>query len=263
MRAKGQGVGALMDMKTSFTLSEAGAGTSMAWEADVKIAGPVGAMGQRVLQPIVNQQVTQVLEALETRVPLPPRRAGRSKGFTPPRPRHTRPSRKGRRTRRPSPDGNRSAASVSRRRHAADDGAARRDARVGARHGSGRDGHDLARRGVPVVAQARDGGALVDGRLRAHGARDRAAHDRLGDHLAVHASSGASCDGCKSRAGGRRAGSVPPRLRDVEDLPQQHPLADLEDARPDARRGDDRPRRARRRAVLSTRATPGAPTCPA
>ena len=58
MRAKGQGVGALMDMKTSFTLSEAGAGTSMAWEADVKIAGPVGAMGQRVLQPIVNQQVT-------------------------------------------------------------------------------------------------------------------------------------------------------------------------------------------------------------
>ena len=68
MRAKGQGVGALMDMKTSFTLSEAGGGTSMAWEADVKIAGPVGAMGQRVLQPIVNQQVTQVLDALEQRV---------------------------------------------------------------------------------------------------------------------------------------------------------------------------------------------------
>ena len=68
MRAKGTGVGALMDMKTSFTLSEAGDGTSMAWEADVKIAGPVGAMGQRVLQPIVNQQVQQVLGALETRV---------------------------------------------------------------------------------------------------------------------------------------------------------------------------------------------------
>ena len=69
LRAKGTGVGALMDMKTSFTLSEAdGGGTSMAWEADVKIAGPVGAMGQRVLQPIVNQQVSQVLEALEKRV---------------------------------------------------------------------------------------------------------------------------------------------------------------------------------------------------
>lgn len=68
MRAKGKGVGALMDMTTSFTLSEAGEGTSMDWEADVKIAGPVGSMGQRVLQPIVNQQVSQVLEALEKRV---------------------------------------------------------------------------------------------------------------------------------------------------------------------------------------------------
>ena len=68
MRAKGQGVGALMDMTTSFTLSDAGAGTSMDWEADVKIAGPVGAMGQRVLQPIVSQQVQQVLGTLEARV---------------------------------------------------------------------------------------------------------------------------------------------------------------------------------------------------
>jgi uncharacterized protein len=68
MRAKGQGVGALMDMTTSFTLSEVDSGTSMEWEAEVRIAGPVGAMGQRVLQPIVNQQVQQVLTALERRV---------------------------------------------------------------------------------------------------------------------------------------------------------------------------------------------------
>ena len=68
MRAKGQGVGALMDMTTSFTLTEKDGGTSMAWEAEVKIAGPVGAMGQRVLQPIVNQQVSDVLGALEARV---------------------------------------------------------------------------------------------------------------------------------------------------------------------------------------------------
>jgi carbon monoxide dehydrogenase subunit G len=68
LRAKGTGVGALMDMTTSFTLADAGAGTSMDWEADVRIAGPVGAMGQRVLQPIVNQQVGQVLATLEKRV---------------------------------------------------------------------------------------------------------------------------------------------------------------------------------------------------
>ncbi len=40
----------------------------MEWEADVKIAGPVGSMGQRVLQPIVNQQVENVLDALERQV---------------------------------------------------------------------------------------------------------------------------------------------------------------------------------------------------
>jgi carbon monoxide dehydrogenase subunit G len=68
MKARGTGVGALMNMTTSFTLSGDGGTTSMAWEAEVRIAGPVGSMGQRVLQPIVNQQVTQVLEALETKV---------------------------------------------------------------------------------------------------------------------------------------------------------------------------------------------------
>jgi carbon monoxide dehydrogenase subunit G len=68
MRAKGKGVGALMDMTTSFTLSGEGAHTTMAWEADVSIAGAVGSMGQRVLQPIINQQVGQVLGALERQV---------------------------------------------------------------------------------------------------------------------------------------------------------------------------------------------------
>ncbi|HJU47777.1 MAG TPA: SRPBCC domain-containing protein [Gaiellaceae bacterium] len=68
LRAKGKGVGALMDMTTSFTLKGEGTQTSMDWEADVRIAGPVGSMGQRVLQPIVNQQVQQVLAALEQQV---------------------------------------------------------------------------------------------------------------------------------------------------------------------------------------------------
>jgi carbon monoxide dehydrogenase subunit G len=67
--AKGTGVGAMLTMETQFHLSEGdGGGTSMRWEADVKIAGPVGSMGQRVLQPIVNQQVGNVLTALEEQV---------------------------------------------------------------------------------------------------------------------------------------------------------------------------------------------------
>lgn len=68
LSAKGNGVGALLNMTTTFTLSETGETTSMKWEADVRIAGPVGAMGQRVLQPIVNQQVGNVLAALEAQV---------------------------------------------------------------------------------------------------------------------------------------------------------------------------------------------------
>jgi uncharacterized protein len=69
LKIKGQGVGAMMNMQTSFDLSEADAGgTAMKWSADVKIAGPVGSMGQRVLQPIVNQQVQHVLTALEQQV---------------------------------------------------------------------------------------------------------------------------------------------------------------------------------------------------
>ena len=69
MAIKGNGVGAIMNMETSFTLSDVGeGGTAMAWSADVKILGPVGSMGQRVLQPIVNQQVQHVLTALDGQV---------------------------------------------------------------------------------------------------------------------------------------------------------------------------------------------------
>ena len=67
--AKGTGVGAMLSMQTAFNLAEADSGgTTMKWEADVSIAGPVGAMGQRVLQPIVNQQVANVLNALDRQV---------------------------------------------------------------------------------------------------------------------------------------------------------------------------------------------------
>jgi len=68
LHAKGNGVGAIMNMDTSFHLSEDGGGTNMRWEADVHILGPVASMGQRVLQPIVNQQVSQVLSALDKQV---------------------------------------------------------------------------------------------------------------------------------------------------------------------------------------------------
>jgi len=68
LHIKGHGVGAMLSMQTSFDLASVDGGTAMTWAADVKIAGPVGSMGQRVLQPIVNQQVTHVLSALDREV---------------------------------------------------------------------------------------------------------------------------------------------------------------------------------------------------
>jgi carbon monoxide dehydrogenase subunit G len=58
----------VLNMDTSFHLTEAGEGTDMKWEAEVHLLGPVASMGQRVLQPIVNQQVSQVLGALDKQV---------------------------------------------------------------------------------------------------------------------------------------------------------------------------------------------------
>ncbi len=68
LSSKGQGVGAIVNMVTEFHLEPDGDRTRMRWDADVRIAGPIGSMGQRVFQPIVNQQVTQVLDALDTEV---------------------------------------------------------------------------------------------------------------------------------------------------------------------------------------------------
>ena len=68
LQIKGQGVGAMLSMHTSFDLEENGGGTLMRWAAEVMLAGPVGSMGQRVLQPIVNQQVQHVLTALDGQV---------------------------------------------------------------------------------------------------------------------------------------------------------------------------------------------------
>jgi carbon monoxide dehydrogenase subunit G len=65
LHAKGTGVGAMLSMDTQFELSETGGATEMKWQADVHLLGQVGSMGQRVIQPIVNQQVDNVLVALD------------------------------------------------------------------------------------------------------------------------------------------------------------------------------------------------------
>ena len=69
LSSKGQGVGAIIGMDTEFHLEPVdGNRTKMNWVADIHVAGPIGSMGQRVFQPIVNQQVGNVLNALEEQV---------------------------------------------------------------------------------------------------------------------------------------------------------------------------------------------------
>ncbi len=73
LNAKGQGVGAIVGMDTEFYLTphagpEGREQTSMKWIADIHVAGPIGSMGQRVFQPIVNQQVGNVLGALDGQI---------------------------------------------------------------------------------------------------------------------------------------------------------------------------------------------------
>lgn len=68
LSAKGRGVGAIVNMETEFHLEPEGEQTAMRWVADVRVAGPIGSMGQRVFQPIVSQQVAGVLDALEAQV---------------------------------------------------------------------------------------------------------------------------------------------------------------------------------------------------
>jgi carbon monoxide dehydrogenase subunit G len=83
LKAKGNGVGAIMNMTTEFRLAENAGATSMTWNADVRIAGPVGSMGQRVLQPIVNQQVKNVLTALERQLASAKSSGGAEQGVYP------------------------------------------------------------------------------------------------------------------------------------------------------------------------------------
>ena len=69
LNARGSGVGAIVGMDTEFHLNPLdGDRTSMRWIADIHVAGPIGSMGQRVFQPIVNQQVSNVLNALENQI---------------------------------------------------------------------------------------------------------------------------------------------------------------------------------------------------
>ena len=137
--AKGNGVGAMINMQTSFTLEPAdGRARACSGRPTSRSPGPVGVDGPA--RAAADRQAAG----------QPGARRARQAGAQ----RRRRPTRRG--VRSPMAPPFRIGAD------AAHDGAARRDARDRAGARPRRLRHDLARRGLPVVAQARHGGALLD-----------------------------------------------------------------------------------------------------
>ena len=161
VNAKGKGVGAMMNMTTSFTSPGGEGRRSMALggrrqdRRPGRLDGPAGPAADR--QPAGRERAHALEERRSRRRRRLPAQAARRRNVTRRR-RRTRPIPRADVT---TTDDRRLArgGAVPHRCDAAHDGAARGDARVRPCDGRGGDGHDLARRGVSVVAQARDGGA--------------------------------------------------------------------------------------------------------
>ncbi len=155
--------------------------------------------------------------------------------------------------------------SAADRRDAAHDGAAGRDPGPRARTRSSRLRHDLAGRGVSVVAQAPDGGSQLNRAVRADREGDRPADGRVGHHLAVHPAPDPGGDG-RPRYPGARPRPLPPRLRRQPDLHEGDRSRRRQAAQPHAGRRTDRARGPRgrrvqlRRARRSRRSSPRSPT---
>jgi carbon monoxide dehydrogenase subunit G len=70
LHGRGTGLGAPVTFDTSFDLEPNGAGTQLRWEAELRVPG-AGAMGERLLQPIFDRQVEDMLVALERQLAAP------------------------------------------------------------------------------------------------------------------------------------------------------------------------------------------------
>jgi carbon monoxide dehydrogenase subunit G len=66
--AWGKGLGARLSVETEFELSGDGDNTDMAWTADVRLAGLLGGLGGKALEPAARNQAERGLERLRARV---------------------------------------------------------------------------------------------------------------------------------------------------------------------------------------------------
>jgi uncharacterized protein len=66
--AWGKGFGARISVETEFELSQDGEGTDMTWSAEVGLAGLLGGLGGKALEPAARQQAERALDRLQSRV---------------------------------------------------------------------------------------------------------------------------------------------------------------------------------------------------
>jgi uncharacterized protein len=68
LNAWGKSFGARLSIETEFELAENGGGTDMTWSAEVGLAGLLGGLGGRALEPAARQQAERAMDRLKRRV---------------------------------------------------------------------------------------------------------------------------------------------------------------------------------------------------
>jgi carbon monoxide dehydrogenase subunit G len=64
----GKGVGSTVEINTSFSLTDSGTGTKIAWSADVTFGGIMAGLGSKLLDSTSGKMVTQVIENLKNKL---------------------------------------------------------------------------------------------------------------------------------------------------------------------------------------------------
>jgi carbon monoxide dehydrogenase subunit G len=68
LTAWGKSFGARISIETEFDLAENGDGTDMVWTAEVGLAGLLGGLGGKALEPVAQQQAERALDRMQARV---------------------------------------------------------------------------------------------------------------------------------------------------------------------------------------------------
>jgi uncharacterized protein len=71
LAAWGKSFGLRISIETEFELAEDGDGTDMDWSAEVGLAGLLGGVGGKALEPVAQQQAERALDRMQARVESP------------------------------------------------------------------------------------------------------------------------------------------------------------------------------------------------